>query len=74
MSNSLIEGVVSVRNAVNSGAAPCGGNCLINSHSNNIRGSTFAGNGSVANNNDDFGLGLLVGNSGNVIEKQHNGR
>lgn len=68
MSQSVIEGIVSVRNAVNSGAAPCGGNCLVNSRDNIIRRSVFAGNGSVANANDDFGIGLIGPSSGNVIE------
>jgi parallel beta-helix repeat protein len=68
MSESVIEGLVSVRNAVNSGTAPCGGNCVVNSHNNIIRRSVFAGNGSVANNNDDFGIGLIFGSSGNLIE------
>src|SRR5688500_11080442 len=48
MSYSDITGIVSVRNAINSGAAPCGGNCLVNSHNNVIRGNFFAGNGSAA--------------------------
>jgi parallel beta-helix repeat protein len=68
MSQSVIEGIVSVRNAVNSGTAPCGGNCLINSNTNVIRRNLFAGNGSVANNNDDFGIGLIGSSSGNLIE------
>src|SRR5687767_6055084 len=34
MSSSLIQGIVSVRNAIHSAAAPCGGNCLVNSHNN----------------------------------------
>jgi parallel beta-helix repeat protein len=67
-SDSIVDRVVSIRNAVNSGTAPCGGNCLVNSHNNMVRRSVFAGNGSVANNNDDFGLGLIAGSSGNLIE------
>jgi hypothetical protein len=68
MSHSLIDGLVSVRNAANSGLAPCGGNCLVNSHDNVIVNSTFTGNGSVCAtadctdvpsvaSNNDFGLG-----------------
>lgn len=71
MSDSVIEGNVSVRNAVNSGGIPCGGNCLVNSHNNRIRKNTFAGNGSVASGPsgpNDFGVGLLFGSSGNQIE------
>src|SRR5687767_8862422 len=69
MSYSDITGIVSVRNAINSGAAPCGGNCLVNSHNNVIRGNFFAGNGSAANNNNDFGVGLIAGSTGNLIEE-----
>lgn len=81
MSESVIEGIVSVRNAANSGAAPCGGNCLVNSHNNHIWKNQFSGNGSVcptatctaatvtAASNNDFGMGLLFGSSGNVIEQ-----
>lgn len=68
MSASRISGMVSVRNAIQSGAAPCGGNCLVNSHNNVIRRNVFAGNGSAANNNNDFGVGLIGNSSGNVIE------
>ena len=69
MSSSIISNVVSVRNGINSGAAPCGGNCLVNSHNNVIRRNVFGGNGSVANNNNDFGVGLIAGSTGNVIEE-----
>lgn len=69
ISSSVISGVVSVRNSIHSGPAPCGGNCLINSHNNIIRRNFFAGNGSAANNNNDFGVGLLFGSSGNVVEE-----
>lgn len=68
MTSSLIEFVVSIRNAIQSGAAPCGGNCLINSHNNTIRKNFFAGNGAAANNNNDFGVGLIGNSSGNLIE------
>lgn len=68
MSSSRIEGIVSIRNAIQSGAAPCGGNCLINSNDNTIRRNFFAGNGSAANNNNDFGVGLIGNSSGNLIE------
>lgn len=68
ISDSVIEGNVSVRNSINSGPSPCGGNCIVNSHNNLIRKNTFAGNGSVANGNNDFGVGLVFGSSGNRIE------
>jgi parallel beta-helix repeat protein len=73
MSESDIEGIVSVRNANNSTAAPCGGNCIVNSHNNRIRNNHFAGNGSILNNNNDFGIGLIAGSSGNLIEGNHIG-
>jgi parallel beta-helix repeat protein len=71
ISDSAIEDNVSVRNAVNSGNAPCGGNCMVNSHNNRIRRNLFSGNGSAVSptmGNNDFGVGLLFGSSGNVIE------
>jgi parallel beta-helix repeat protein len=75
MSESLIEDVVSVRNAAGSGVAACGGNCNNNSHNNLIRRNFFAGNGSVASGPsatepfaNDFGLGLLGNSGGNVVE------
>ena len=79
MTDSTIEGVVSVRNAANSGGAPCGGNCLVNSNNNHIANNVLGGNGSpcaaalcgapptIASNND-FGVGLIGTSSGNVIE------
>jgi parallel beta-helix repeat protein len=79
MTDSVIDGIVSVRNAANSGGAPCGGNCLVNSNNNHITNGMFGGNGSpcaaalcaaaptVASNND-FGLGLIGTSSGNVVE------
>jgi Periplasmic copper-binding protein (NosD) len=69
MSSSVVSNVVSVRNAIHSGAAPCGGNCLVNSHNNVIRRNFFGGNGAVANNNNDFGVGLIAGSTGNLIEE-----
>jgi len=80
MTDSVIEAIVSVRNAANSGAATCGGNCLVNSNNNQISRSHFSGNGSVcptalcvagtatAATNNDFGIGLIGTSSGNVIE------
>jgi parallel beta-helix repeat protein len=80
MTDSVIDGVVSVRNAANSGPAPCGGNCVTGSSSNNhIVNSVFGGNGSVCAaalcaaaptvaSNNDFGLGLVGTGSNNVIE------
>jgi parallel beta-helix repeat protein len=80
MSDSVIEGNVSVRNAANSGGAPCGGNCLVNSNDNHIWLNVFGGNGSpcpaalctpgtatLATNND-FGVGLINTSHGNLIE------
>jgi parallel beta-helix repeat protein len=79
MTSSVIEGIVSVRNAANSGAASCGGNCLVSSNNNHIVNNLFGGNGSVCGtalcsgsptiaSNNDFGVGLLGTSSGNVIE------
>jgi parallel beta-helix repeat protein len=79
MTDSVIEEVVSVRNAANSGGAPCGGNCLVNSNNNRILNSLFGGNGSVCAaalcaaaptvlSNNDFGVGLIGTSSGNLIE------
>jgi parallel beta-helix repeat protein len=82
MTKSVIEGIVSVRNAAHSGAAPCGGSCIVNSNNNQIVNNLFGGNGSpcaaaicaapptIASNND-FGLGLIGTSSGNVIEHNH---
>ncbi len=79
MTDSVIDGIVSVRNAANSGGAPCGGNCLVNSNNNQIVNSVLGGNGSVCAaalcaapptvaSNNDFGLGLNGASSGNLIE------
>lgn len=80
MTDSIIENIVSVRNAANSGGAPCGGNCLVNSNNNHIMNSLFGGNGSpcaaalcaapptVASNND-FGIGLIGTSSNNLLEQ-----
>jgi parallel beta-helix repeat protein len=68
VSESVVEGNASVRNASNSTTAPCGGSCIVNSHNNRIRRNHFAGNGSVSNGNNDFGVGLIMSSSGNVIE------
>ena len=79
MTDSVIEGIVSVRNAANSGGAPCGANCLVNSNNNDIMNNLFGGNGSVCAaalcaapptvaSNNDFGVGLIGTSSGNLIE------
>jgi parallel beta-helix repeat protein len=80
VTDSLIDGIVSVRNAANSGAAACGGNCITGGSSNNhVVNSVFGGNGSVCAaalcaaaptvaSNNDFGLGLVGTGSNNVIE------
>jgi len=67
-SDSVIEENVSVRNANNSGAAPCGGSCITNSFHNTIRRNQFSGNGSVGPPSNDFGVGLVGASGGNVIE------
>ena len=69
MTYSVIEEIVSVRNGINSTGAPCGGSCLVNSYNNVIRRNIFGGNGSIANNNNDFGVGLINLSSGNLIEE-----
>jgi hypothetical protein len=75
---SLVEDVVSVRNAGASDILPCGGLCITNSHDNRIRRSEFAGNGSVVPGGivapgvlvpNDFGVGLVGNSSGNIIEE-----
>lgn len=79
VTDSVIEGIVSVRNAANSGGAACGGICLPGSHNNHIVNNLLAGNGSVCAaalcaaaptvaSNNDFGVGLLGTSSGNLIE------
>jgi len=80
MTDSVIDGIVSVRNAVNSGGAACGGICLPNSNNNHIVNNLLGGNGSVCAaplcaaaptvaSNNDFGVGLLGTASGNLIEQ-----
>jgi len=69
VSDSLIEENVSVRNASASGAFPCGGTCILQSDNNRIRRNEYSGNGSVAPPNNDFGIGVLAGSDGNVIEE-----
>jgi parallel beta-helix repeat protein len=69
VSESVVEENASVRNGSNSTTAPCGGSCIVNSHNNRIRRNHFAGNGSVSNGNNDFGVGLIMSSSGNVIEQ-----
>lgn len=73
--DSVIEEVVSVRNAVASSVFPCGGLCITNSHNNRIRRSEFTGNGSIVPGTppvavpNDFGVGLVGNSSGNIIEE-----
>lgn len=72
LTNSSIEENVSTRNGIASASIPCGGNCLVNSHGNWIRRNEFTGNGSAVTANaagSDFGVGLLFGSSGNVVEE-----
>jgi hypothetical protein len=64
---------VSVRNGSASGAAPCGGNCVVNSNGNRIRRNHYYGNGSVAPGTplgtpNDFGLGFVGTSSYNIAE------
>jgi parallel beta-helix repeat protein len=73
VSDSDFERNVSVRNGNNSTTAPCGGSCVVNSHNNRIRRNHFAGNGSILNDNNDFGIGLIAGSSGNLLEENHIG-
>ena len=79
MTDSVVDGIVSVRNAANSGGAPCGGICLPSSHNNHIVNNLLGGNGSVCAaalcaaaptvaSNNDFGVGLTGTSSGNLIE------
>ena len=80
MRDSIIEGNTSIRNAMNSGAAPRGGHTLLDSNNNHVRRNQFSGNGSVcptpactaaaatAASNNDFGVGLIGTSSGNLIE------
>lgn len=74
VTRTLVEELVSVRNAVASSVFPCGGICIASSHNNRIRRSEFAGNGSVApgvpvGTPNDFGVGLVGISSGNFIEE-----
>jgi hypothetical protein len=68
ITDSVIEDIVSIRNASNSGGSPCGGNCVVNSHNNRIRRNMFSGNGSVGPPSNDFGLGFVGNSSGNIVE------
>lgn len=65
----LVEEVVSVRNASGSDFRPCGGVCITGSNDNRVRRSEFAGNGSTAVGANDFGIGLVGTSSGNIIEE-----
>ncbi|HEX9781705.1 MAG TPA: right-handed parallel beta-helix repeat-containing protein [Opitutaceae bacterium] len=68
VSDSVIEENVSVRNAIASGAFSCGGTCILQSDNNRIRRNEYSGNG-LASPNNDFGIGILAGSDGNVIEE-----
>ena len=68
VSDSIIEENVSVRNAIASGAFSCGGTCILQSDNNRIRRNEYSGNG-LASPNNDFGIGILAGSDGNVIEE-----
>ena len=69
VTETLVEEIVSVRNASGSGPSPCGGTCVTNSHNNRIRRSEFSGTGSILNGANDFGVGLIGTSSGNIIEE-----
>jgi parallel beta-helix repeat protein len=69
VTESVIAENVSVRNASASGAFPCGGTCIVESDNNRIQRNVYSGNGSVAGPNNDFGIGILGGSDGNVIEE-----
>jgi hypothetical protein len=80
VTESLVEEVVSVKNAAASAHLTCGGVCITNSNRNRIRRSEFAGNGSAALGRSDFpfcpvtvpsdfGVGLTGTSSGNIIEE-----
>ena len=68
VSNSRIEENVSVRNSSASAGFACGGTCILQSDNNRIRRNIYSGNGSVAAGNNDFGVGILAGSDGNLIE------
>jgi parallel beta-helix repeat protein len=68
VTNSRIEDNVSVKNASASGAFACGGTCISQSDNNRFQRNIYAGNGSIASGNNDFGIGLLAGSDGNLIE------
>lgn len=68
-----IEENVSVRNAVASGSAACGGTCIFQSDDTRIRRNEYGGNGSTAAPNNDFGIGILGGSDRNVVEENNAG-
>ena len=68
-SDSVIEENVSVKNAGASGVNACGGTCIFQSDNNRVRRNEYSGNGSVAPPNNDFGVGLLTGSDGNLVEE-----
>jgi hypothetical protein len=68
-SESVIEENVSARNASASGVNACGGTCIFQSDNNRVRRNEYAGNGSVAAPNNDFGVGILTGSDGNRVEE-----
>jgi len=68
VSDNVIEENVSVRNSIASGGFACGGTCILQSDHNRVRRNEYSGNGLAAPNND-FGVGILGGSDGNVIEE-----
>jgi hypothetical protein len=71
----LVNEVVSVKNSANGQMRPCGGICVTNSSRNTVRRSEVAGNGTTdlgpppAAIPNDFGIGLVGGSNGNLIEE-----
>jgi hypothetical protein len=79
-SETLVDGVVSVKNSANGLARPCGGICVTNSSRNIVRRSEVAGNGTAdggapvsapgtRGRGNDFGIGLVGQSDGNLIEE-----
>jgi hypothetical protein len=76
--NNDVKENVSVRNGSASGAAPCGGNCIVNSNGNRISRNHYHGNGSIVTGAptgtpNDFGVGLVGTSSNNVLEENNIG-
>ena len=68
-SDSDVEENIASRTGLGSGASPCGGTCIINSHNNRVRWNIYSGNGSIEPENNDFGFGLIGNSSGNLLDE-----